>query len=391
MIKFHIEFIKHNLKRILTVRKWLFIALFLFVDSYAGLRYDAGLLSWSSIITGDFLWILQSLEMVAFGLVIVAVAANKSSGKIKAATLISAPFFLFLLVLFTLDVLLKGKEISATFNYNLSSISFSAIYWSAAYISVAIGLALTYKVQRFGNFAQAEMMLVGSYVALIMMWSDRFFPISTMESDGKIDFELIIFSAITAFIVTGCIGFIIDKSIYKPLRNKAASPQVMMITSLGVAMVIRAILYMRFSARTFRFVPDKDWRLLSSNIEIPTKRIDLAIGNTFGEPVINFVNALNPYGFAYSKIALVIGVFFAVLVLLFIMHKTILGRKMRAVADNPDLAATTGINVEKIHSTSSFLSAGISGLGGALLAAILPVNPEPVSYTHLTLPTNREV
>ena len=376
MIKFHIEFIKHNLKRILTVRKWLFIALFLFVDSYAGLRYDAGLLSWSNIITGDFLWMLQSLEMIAFGLVIVAVAANKSSGKIKATTLISAPFFLFLLVMFTVDVLLKGKAISTTFNYNLSSISFSAIYWSAAYISVAIGLALTYKVQRFGNFAQAEMMLVGSYIALIMMWSDRFFPISTMESDGKIDFELIIFSAITAFIVTGFIGLIIDKSIYKPLRNKAASPQVMMITSLGVAMVIRAILYMRFSARTFRFVPDKDWRLLSSNIEIPTKRIDLVIGNTLGEPVINFVNALNPYGFAYSKIALVAGVFFAVLVLLFIMHKTILGRKMRAVADNPDLAASTGINVENIHSTSSFLSAGISGLGGALLAAILPVNPE---------------
>jgi len=352
------------------------ITLFLFIDSYLGLRFNEGLLSWSKIVEGDVLWILQSLEMIIFSLIIVNKAVKKSTGKIKAFTLILTPFFIFFIILFILDSLLKGKGINTTFHYNLSSISLSAIYWSAAYLTVAMGLTLTYKVQRYGNFAQAELMLLGSYIALILMWSDRFFPISNAPSDGNLNFSLLIFSVIFAFFICGIIGVIIDKSIYKPLRNKLASPQVMMITSLGVAMVIRAIIYMRFSAKTFRFIPDKDWRLLSSNIEVPTQKIDLIVGERINEPFINIVNNIDPYGFSYSKIALVVGMLIAVFALIFIMHKTILGKKMRAVSDNPDLASTSGINVENIHTTSSFLSAGISGLGGALLAAILPVNPE---------------
>ena len=352
------------------------ITLFLFIDSYLGLRFNEGLLSWSKIVEGDVLWILQSFEMIIFSLIIVNKAVKKSTGKIKAFTLILTPFFIFFIILFILDSLLKGKGINTTFHYNLSSISLSAIYWSAAYLTVAMGLTLTYKVQRYGNFAQAELMLLGSYIALILMWSDRFFPISNAPSDGNLNFSLLIFSVIFAFFICGIIGVIIDKSIYKPLRNKLASPQVMMITSLGVAMVIRAIIYMRFSAKTFRFIPDKDWRLLSSNIEVPTQKIDLIVGERINEPFINIVNNIDPYGFSYSKIALVVGMLIAVFALIFIMHKTILGKKMRAVADNPDLASTSGINVENIHTTSSFLSAGISGLGGALLAAILPVNPE---------------
>ena len=62
--------------------------------------------------------------------------------------------------------------------------------------------------------------------------------------------------------------------------------------------------------------------------------------------------------------------------LLFLLHRTRLGRQMRAVADNPDLAASSGINVGMVHRTTAFLSGGIAGLGGALLAAILPINPE---------------
>ena len=49
---------------------------------------------------------------------------------------------------------------------------------------------------------------------------------------------------------------------------------------------------------------------------------------------------------------------------------------MRAVADNPELAASSGINVERVHMTSAFLSAGISGMGGAIFAMTLRFNPE---------------
>jgi ABC-type branched-subunit amino acid transport system permease subunit len=64
------------------------------------------------------------------------------------------------------------------------------------------------------------------------------------------------------------------------------------------------------------------------------------------------------------------------MLLLFLLHRTSLGRQMRAVADNSDLAASSGIHVARVHGSTAFLSSGIAGFGGVLLAAILPINPE---------------
>ncbi|MEC9001253.1 MAG: ABC transporter permease, partial [Candidatus Thermoplasmatota archaeon] len=69
-------------------------------------------------------------------------------------------------------------------------------------------------------------------------------------------------------------------------------------------------------------------------------------------------------------------VFITVTLLYLLLTKTRLGRRMRAVADNPDLAASSGINVERVQLTSAFLSAGISGIGGAVFAITLRYNPE---------------
>ena len=125
-------FLSNNFRKIHIAHSWLILSLFLFIDSYIGLRFGSAFLSWTGIQKGDILWILQSLEMMAFGIVIVNKAVKSSTGKFKALALVATPVFLFLLALFTLDTLLKGKEITTIFYYNLSSISLSALYWSAA-------------------------------------------------------------------------------------------------------------------------------------------------------------------------------------------------------------------------------------------------------------------
>ncbi|MEE8045666.1 MAG: ABC transporter permease, partial [Dehalococcoidia bacterium] len=319
---------------------------------------------------------LLATEMMAGGLVLVHALLNSVKQRWKAAATISTPVLIAVIGFVILEIALSGLGRSATINFNLASIGLSGLYWAAAYLSVAIGLTLTYKVQRFGNFAQAEMMLIGGYVALTVMWSDRFFPISDAPKDDILNWKLMVWAAIFAFVVTGLIGLVADRLIYKRLRSKMAAPQVMMIASLGVAMILRALLYMRFSARTFRFVPDKDIKLANAKFDVPTERLQVHLGDRIEQPLMQLAENVNPYGFAYTKSVLVIGVFAAVLVLLYILHRTRLGRQMRAVSDNPDLAATTGIHVERIHGTSAFLSAGVSGFGGALLAAVLPINPE---------------
>ncbi|HIC49184.1 MAG TPA: branched-chain amino acid ABC transporter permease, partial [Dehalococcoidia bacterium] len=353
----------------------LILPFLLLLDSYFGLSHEAGIISWTGL-TGDVKWLMLAVEMLVGALLIVRLILSQTKPQWRTAIIVSAPILVVLISFEILEVILSGLGRSSTMNFNLSSIGLSGLYWSAVYLSIAIGLTLTYKVQRFANFAQAEMMLVGSYVALTLMWSDRFFQVSDAPKDGVLNWELLIYAGICSFLIAGLFGLIIDRLVYSRLRGRLATPQVMMIVSLGVAMVLRALLFMRFSAGTFRFVPDRDWRLGTSTFEIPTAVLQLRLGDRIGAPLIELADAVNPYAFSYSKIALVAGIFGVILLLLFLLHRTRLGRQMRAVADNPGLAASSGIHVERVHGGTAFLSSGIAGFGGALLAAILPINPE---------------
>ena len=352
------------------------VGIFLLLDSYLGVIHGGGIVTWSGLFPTQLKWLALSVEMMAGGLILIRILLNQANPRWRTVIVISVPILVISITFVILELILKGLGRSATMNFNLSSIGFSGLYWSAVYLSIAIGLTLTYKVQRFANFAQAEMMLVGSYVALTLMWSDRFFPVADAPKDGILNWDLLIWAGVCSFIIAGILGLVIDRLIYKHLRGKMGTPQVMMIASLGVSMILRAILFMRFSASTFRFIPDRDWRLSTSTFEIPTERIQLHLGDRVATPLVNFAENVNPYGFAYSKIALVIGIFGAIILLLILLHRTRLGRQMRAVADNPSLAASSGIHVERIHGSTAFISSGIAGLGGALLAAILPINPE---------------
>ena len=357
-------------------QRQLLLGLFLLFDGYLGIIHGGGTVGWTGVLSSDLKWLVLSAEMMAGGLVLIRTMLSQAKPGWTMTTVIAAPILVALLGFMVLELVLSGLNRSATMNFNVSSISLSGLYWAAAYLSIAIGLTLTYKVQRFANFAQAEMMLFGAYVAITLMWSNQFFPIADAPKDGVLNWELLIWAGIFAFIVTGLIGVIIDRLVFRRLRVRLATPQVMMIASLGVAMVLRALLFMRFGASTFRFVPDRDWKLATSRFEIPTERLRLHLGDRIDQPLMEITENVNPYAFTYTRVSLIVGIFSAVVLLLFILHRTRLGRQMRAVADNPDLAASSGIHVERVHGTSAFLSAGIAGVGGALLAAILPINPE---------------
>ena len=153
----------------------LLLGLFLIFDAYLGLIHSGGVIAWSGILTSDIRWLAVSVEMMAGGLLLVRIILKQVNPRWKTVFIISTPIIVVLIGFGILELVLTGTGRSATMNFNLSSIGMSGIYWSAVYLSIAVGLTLTYKVQRFANFAQAEMMLVGAYVALTLMWSDSFF------------------------------------------------------------------------------------------------------------------------------------------------------------------------------------------------------------------------
>ena len=191
----------------------LVLGVLLLLDSYIGLIHGAGLVVWSGLFTGQIKWLALSFEMMAGGLFLLRIVLNNSKPGWKSVIVILSPVIVALLSFVVLEVVLTGLDRSARMNFNLSSIGMSGLYWAAVYLSIAIGLTLTYKVQRFANFAQAEMMLFGSYVALTLMWSDTFFPISNAPKDGVFDWDLLIVSGVGAFFITGFVGLFVDLSL----------------------------------------------------------------------------------------------------------------------------------------------------------------------------------
>ena len=357
------------------------LGLLLILDACSGLRYGRSLIAFTHLFGGDVLWMLMVVECIA-GLII---AIRNMHGPLgidqRIAFIISVPLTI-LTLLTMINVLVIGGMVpdanrdNATINFNLSAVGLSALFWGAAYLSIAAGLTLTYKVQRYGNFAQAEFMLVGTYVAMTMMWSDRFFEAVDAPKDDILTWDLLIWACIGAFVITGLVGVFIDRALYRGFRRRQASPQTMMIASLGVAMLLRSLLYLRYGSAPRLFIPDRDWRLSTSKFDIPTRQIRLQFSSDPELPLFEWMTEVNDYGYTYGKVALVIGVFGSVLLFMLVLKYTTLGRRMRAVADNPSLAASSGINIERTHTISSFISAGLSGLGGALFAMVMRTNPE---------------
>ena len=400
------------------------IATILFLDAnLLGTSNEIGLLNIVDTILGggipdDMVWLLQVVESLTAGFIIIKVFFDDvPPGNFRTIALLTSPLFMILVTFLTLDILLSGLGEGASFTLDLVSVATGTLTWSSTYLAIAIGLTLTYKVQRYGNFAQSELFMIGMYLSMIMIWSDYFFPLSSLSTtkDGVLTWSVLIFTLIAAFALTGLAGVIIDRLVYRGFRRTKTTPQVMMIASLGVALILRAITYLRFGSGRNMFEPEGDWRMPNLRWEIPTTKLRLNLGDrsidegrtytqwtceqtgvdeTTGEPILSRIvtEASKPAyelydttadcvtqattNYAYYKGAVPFVIFSSVLLLMLLLNKTRLGRRMRAVADNPELAASSGINVERVHLSSAFLSAGISGMGGAIFAMTLRFSPE---------------
>ena len=311
------------------------LAMLMLLDGGIGLLYGSSLLDLG--IGGDLLWLSQSVEFIIGGLLLLHAAIEHLTGNYRNTTIAAVPLVILLVIGACLELLFRGRDDTANVIFNLTSLSFTGLYWAAAYLSIAAGLTLTYKVQRFGNFAQAEMMLFGAFVAITLMWSVPFEAGVDAVKDGELAWELLIWACVAAFFLTGLLGVLIDRLVYRRFRSKHAIPQVMMIASLGVSMVLRALLYLRYGAKMRLFVPDRDWRLVTSSFHFDTALLKFHFGLREQIPFYEWVTVKtngDPYLYAlvYSKALLIIGVFAAVLLLLLLLNRTRLGRQMRRMA-----------------------------------------------------------
>ena len=178
----------------------LFIFSVFFLDAYFGLLFNEGFLNIFNQLTGNllpsqkgFIWLIQILQAISAGFGFVKIAFDDLPKNLFRTISISlTPVFLLFVLWLVCDALITGRNTSAIAYLDFVQISTSTLRWAATYLSIAVALTLTYRVQRYGNFAQSEYFMLGMYVAMAIIWTDYFLPLTIAPADGVL---VILFAA----------------------------------------------------------------------------------------------------------------------------------------------------------------------------------------------------
>ncbi len=192
----------------------------------------------------------------------------------------------------------------------------------AAYTLVALAFSLVMGVLGILNLAVAELFMIGAYVGLSMLIAGYSIPVALLA----------------AMAVAAALSFLIEKIAYEPLRN---SPLVTpMLSTVGVSIILQNIATNLWGSDPYQ-LPD----------EYLGQRID------FG-------------WFAIGEMQIVvIGASIALVALLgFVVERTTIGRALRAVAENRDVARLLGVSATRLTLVAFLISGALAGAAGLLIA-----------------------
>ncbi|MBY6160456.1 urea ABC transporter permease subunit UrtB [Mameliella alba] len=220
--------------------------------------------------------------------------------------------------------------ISRAADLGLDAISLASIYFLAA-----IGLAITFGVMGVINMAHGEFIMMGAYTGYVVQ---LFIPDYTLS---------LIIALPLAFAVTFAAGVAMERLVIRWLYNR---PLETLLATFGVSIALQQ---------------------LAKNIFGTQARPLTSPGWLDGAWQINEVIAIS-----YIRIAIFVLALLFLALLLFILKKTRLGLEVRAVTQNPRMAASMGINPDRIKMMTFGLGSGIAGIAGVAIGLYAKVTSE---------------
>lgn len=196
---------------------------------------------------------------------------------------------------------------------------------------VALGYTMVYGIAKMINFAHGDIIMVGSYVALLCF-----------QSLGM----PIWLTMVTTAVVSVVLGVTIERAAYKPLRN--SSRMSALITTIGVSLMLQNLFLLIFG---------------SSPKPFPSK---------FDNTTYHF------RGIEVSHLTVVTVVITIVImvVLSVFVGKTKLGKAMRAVSEDSGAAELMGINIDTTVSVTFAIGTGMAAIAAVLYSSTYPlINP----------------
>jgi len=211
------------------------------------------------------------------------------------------------------------------------TILFDGIAYGMLLFVLAVGLAVTMGLMNFINLAHGAFAMVGGYITVLLM--------------QRLDVPFLVCLPL-AFAGAALLGAVLERTLYRPLYRKPHLDQVLFSIGL-VFMAVSAVDYYVGSTQQIMQLPQ--W--LKGRTEIGS------------------------LGMGHYRLFIIVVCAALTVMLQYILSRTRFGSRLRASVDDQRVAAGMGINVNVVFLSTFAFGSGLAGLGGALGAEVLGMDP----------------
>ena len=215
------------------------------------------------------------------------------------------------------------------------TILFDGIAYGMLLFILALGLAVTMGLMNFINLAHGAFAMAGGYITVLLMQRLGVPFLACLP---------------LAFLGAALLGGVLERTLYRPLYNKPHLDQVLFTIGLTF-MAVASVDY--FVGSTQQIVQLPEW--LKGRTELGSGALTLGMGH-------------------YRLFIIVVCAALTVM-LQYVLAKTRFGSRLRASVDDQRVAAGLGINVNMVFLSTFAFGSGLAGLGGALGAEVLGLDP----------------
>jgi len=210
----------------------------------------------------------------------------------------------------------------------------SGLTKGSIYALIALGYTMVYGIVGLINFAHGEIYMIGAFTALIASLA--------LSQAGLAGWGLLVSVGAVAVVYSAMYGWTVEKIAYKPLRGSARlSP---LISAIGMSIFLQNYVQLAQSPNFLTFpklVPE--------------------LG--FLAPLSRTVNSTQFFIWLATAIIMV--------ALSILIKFTRLGLSMRAVSQDPDMARLSGVNIDRVISSTFVIGSALAAVGGLLIGCYM--------------------
>ena len=210
-----------------------------------------------------------------------------------------------------------------------SQLVINALLLAGTYGLVALGLTLIFGVMQTVNFAHGQFLMLGAYLALLLTPHIGYLA-----------------ATVCAAVAVGILGIFTERLAFRPFRGQIMLKGLVASLAFGIILQNTAEVVWGTAPRFFR-------------TSLTTQILELGT-----------------LGISYQRIAIIVVSFSIMGLMYWFIEKTDLGRKMRAVAEDPEIAGAMGINADHVFRIAFFIASGLAAIAGSLYGPADIVAPD---------------